>query len=255
MSHAHASAVLLAASLFASGESHLEPRALLHGDALHYVTADASVRSSLSVLRSHAEGPRASVSSVKELTSLHAVTELPSGTRLTEEATINAAGRLVRAVLTFDQRVPALRTQVTLEPTRGLVSLQSPTLRVRWQVPTDLSWVWAPLQDPGSQAAFATPLQAQVALRAASDERPVRVLELEQLQSFTLMADQLVSRDHESGRATVVLGNDYADFLDDRPWRVHLAAIGRDLESINAAAVVPVRADCMRAQPHSSFTL
>jgi len=255
MSHAHASVVLLAASLFASSESNLEPRALLHGDALHYVTSDASVRSSLLVVHAQAGGSRAPVGAAKGSISLHSVTELPSGTRLTEAATTDDAGRLVRAVLTFDQRAPALRTRITLEPTRGFVSLQSPTLQVRWQVPTDLSWVWAPLQDPSSHATFATPLQAQVALRATTGERPVRALDLERLASFTLMADQLVTRDHESGRATVILGNDYADFLDDKPWRVHLAAIGRDLESIDSAPVVPVRAANWRARPTSSFTL
>jgi hypothetical protein len=255
MPHAHASVVLLAASLFASGESNLEPRALLHGDALHYVTSDASVHSSLSVLRAQAAGSRATSSATKDSISLHSVTELPSGTWLTEDATTDAAGRLVRAVLTFDQGAPALRTRITLEPSRGFVSVQSPTLQVRWQVPTDLRWVWAQVQDPSSHATFATPLQAQVALRATSGERAVRVLELERLTSFTLMADQLVMRDHESGRATVILGNDYADFLDDRPWRVHLAAIGQDLTSIECAEVVPVRADNGRAQPKSSFTL
>jgi hypothetical protein len=255
MSHAPATAALLVASLFASADGNLEPRALLQGEALHYVTSDASVRSSLSVARSHAEDTRAPGSATRGTVSLHSVTELPSGTRLVEDATTNAAGALVRAVFTFDRGVPAQRTRITLEPTRGVVSLEAPALRVRWQVPTDLAWVWAPLKDPSSHASFATPLQAQVVLRATSGDRPVRMLFIEQLESFTLMADQLVSRERESGRSTVILGNDFADFVDDRPWRVHLAAIGRDLESVDATPVVPIRADNGRAQPSSSFTL
>lgn len=254
MSHAHVSVVLLAASLLASSENNLAPRALLHGDAVHYVTSDASVRSSLSVLRAQAAGRRAGagVSTTRDTLSLHSVTELPSGTRLTEDATTNAVGALVRAVVTLDQREPAQRTRITFEPSRGFVALQSATLHVRWQVPTDLPWVWAQLKDPSSHATFATPLQAQVALRATSGARAVRMLDLEHLTSVTLMADQLVSRDQEAGRATVILGNDYADFVDDRPWRVHLAAIGRDLDSIDATPIVPIRADSRRAHPIST---
>jgi len=243
MLHVNASLIVLAASLFAAGDSTIEPRALLQTDAHTYATADASVRSAL-VVSTLGEGER-----------LRSVTELPNGSQLTELATTDGAGRLVRAELTFNEQARDKRVRVVLDPRNGKVELFSPTRRTSWTVPTDLPWVWAPMHDPVSRGAYATPLEAQVALRAAMGNRPVRLLDLTRLESFTLMSDQLLVRDQDSGRATVVLGDDYVEILDGRPHRLHLAAIGGDLETVGTPGTVPVRADSFRAHPAKSITL
>ena len=94
-----------------------------------------------------------------------------------------------------------------------------------------------------------------MALRAAMGDRPVRLLDVTRLASFTLMSDQLLVRDEDSARATVVLGDDYVEIVDGRPHRLHLAAIGGDLETVGKPSAVPVRADSFRAHPAKSITL
>lgn len=245
MPHANlTAAVLFAASLFAVGEEStaIEPRTLIHSEAQTYATADARVRGSFEVSSAGA-GER-----------LHAVTVLPSGGTLTELALTDATGKLVRAELTFDANRRGQRVHMVLDPREGTVALRSPTLNASWTVPNDAPWVWAPLRDPRSARSFATPLEAQVALRGAAGGRPVRLLDLAKLESFSMMADQIVFPDAEPGSATVVLGDDYADIVDGHPARVHLSALNGDLVSVQHA-VSPAAAASDRAHPAESTTL
>lgn len=216
--------VMLVATLLAGGGAAIEPVAHAKNGLQSYTTGDASMRSSLIV------GAAAGV----EL--LRSVTELSNGNCLTEEATTDETGRLIRAELTLHESDGDRNTRVVLDPRHGTVELTTATVHTRWAVPTDLPWVWAPLRDPAAKGvATATPLEAVVALRGAAGERPVRVLDLTKLESFTLMADQLVVPG-ERGTATVVLGDDYVETEGGMPRRVHLAALQRDLEVIKPSA-------------------
>lgn len=244
MPHANLSAVVLfVVSLFALGDgaTAIEPRPLIRGETRAYATADSAVRSSLEVAPAGA-GER-----------LRATTTLPSGGTLTELALTDATGKLLRAELTFDAATRGQRVHMVLDARAGTVALRSPTLSASWTVPSDLPWVWAPLRDPRSARSFATPLQAQVALRGTAGNRPVRLLDLAKLESFTVMADQLVVADAEAGAATVLLGDDYADIVDGRPVRVHLSALGGDLTAVEPAK--PAAAASGRAHPAESITL
>ncbi|MET0341724.1 MAG: hypothetical protein ABW252_12035, partial [Polyangiales bacterium] len=107
---------------------------------------------------------------------------------------------------------------------------------------------------PRSALGFATPLEAHVALRGAAGGRPVRMLDLAKLESFSVMADQLVVPDAEAGGATVLLGDDFVDIVDGRPARVHLSALGGDLTPVVQAST-PNAAASDRAHPAESFTL
>lgn len=216
--------VMLAASLLVGGSGAIEPVAHAQNGLSSYTTGDASMRSSLIV------GAAAGV----EL--LRSVTDLSNGNCLTEEATTDQSGRLLRAELTLHEHEGGKNTRVVLDPRQGTVELTTATVHTRWAVPNDLPWVWAPMRDPAAKGvATATPLEAVVALRGAAGDRAVRVLDLTKLESFTLMADQLVVHG-ERGMSTVVLGDDYVDMEDGMPRRVHLAALHSDLEVIKPSA-------------------
>lgn len=235
--------VMLSATLFAGGGQAIEPLARVRGGTHAYATLDASIRSSLIL------GAAAGV----EL--LRSVTELSNGNCLTEEATTDESGRLLRAEMTLHEANENRNTRVVLDPRAGTVELTTPTVHTRWAVPSDLPWVWMPMRDhlaPGVGAA--TPLEAVVALRATENDRPVRVLDLQKLESHTMMADQLVVRDEKRG-ATVVLGDDFVDIEDGLPKRVHFAALGTDLDVVAPAASARGIAGSTCTTPAKQITL
>jgi hypothetical protein len=180
------------------------------------------------------------------------MTELDSGERLVEEATIDESGQLIEAEATLtpaasadagaDAQEPAAATHVVFHPARKTVELTTPVLHMEWSVPNDLPWVWAPLLTvPTVSAAaakksrpIATPLDARVALRAAQNGRAVRLLDLGALEQHTLTADQLVIPD--GADATVVIGDDVIDVENGTARRLHLAALDVTLELLDARA-------------------
>ena len=236
--------VMLSAAYFVGGSGAIEPLARVRGDAHTYTTVDASVRSSLML------GAAAGVEV------LRSVTELSNGNCLTEEATTDESGRLLRAEMTLHESAGDRNTRVVLDPRAGTVELTTPTVHTRWAVPSDLPWVWAPLRDPAAPGvATATPLEAVVALRGAAGDRPVRILDIQRLESYTIMADQLVVRDARRGRATVVLGDDFVDVEDGLPRRVHFDALNTDLDAVTPAASAGGIAGSTCATPARSITL
>lgn len=235
--------VMLSATYLAGGSGAIEPLARLQTDAHTYTTVDASVRSSLIL------GAAAGV----EL--LRSVTELSNGNCLTEEATTDESGRLLRAEMTLHESIGDRNTRVVLDPRAGTVELTTATVHTRWAVPSDLPWVWAPLRDSGAPGVTtATPLEALVAMRGAEGNRPVRILDLSRLESHTMMADQLVVLDAKRGKATVVLGDDFVDVEDGLPRRVHLASFNIDLDVVSPAASARI-AGSTCANPARSITL
>ena len=169
------------------------------------------------------------------------LTELGTGARLVEEATIGESGQLVEAEATLTAAAgaegPGPVTRVVLHPGRSSVEVTAPALHIEWSVPNDLPWVWASLLSTGSPSTpgpgpIATPLGAWVAFRSAQTGRAVRVLDLGVLQHHTLTADQLVVPD--GAGATVVLDDDVIDVEDGAPRRLRLAALDATLELLDA---------------------
>ena len=172
------------------------------------------------------------------------LTELGTGERLVEEATIDGSGRLVNAAATLTGAPiagePAPVTRVALEPAQGAVTLMAPDRYLDWRVANDLPWTWLSLLTaghataPGAPGPIATPLGAWVAFRASESAPAVRVIDLAAVADHSLAADQLVVPDGAS--ATVVLGDDFADVDGGKPRRLHLAALGSTLEILDARA-------------------
>lgn len=171
------------------------------------------------------------------------LTELGTGARLVEEATIGESGRLLEAEATLTAAAgpkgPGPVTRMVLHPGRSSVEVTGPVLHVEWSVPNDLPWVWAPLLTSGapptrSAGSIATPLSAWVAFRSAETSRAVRLLDLGVLQHHTVTADQLVIPD--GAGATVVLADDVIDVEDGVPRRLRLAALDSILEVLDARA-------------------
>ena len=173
------------------------------------------------------------------------LTELGTGERLVEQATIDLTGRLLEAAATLSPAPgtaagsgPA--TRVVFHPDRSSVEITAPAVHVEWSVPNDLPWVWAPLltgpspwrNRPGRP--IATPLGARAAFRAAEGGRAVRLLDLGTLQHHTVTADQVVIPDGVN--ATVVLADDVVDVENGAPRRLHLSALDTTLEVLDARA-------------------
>jgi hypothetical protein len=178
------------------------------------------------------------------------LTELGSGARLVEEATIDDSGQLVEAEATLTPAAAAqaavgtgtearaAETHVVFHPGRRTVELTTPTLHVEWSVPDDRPWVWAPLLTVEGPRPIATPLDARVALRAAENGRTVRLLDLGTLEQHTLAADQMVIQngDGAGASASVIIGDDVIDVENGTPRRLHLAALDDTLELLDASA-------------------
>jgi hypothetical protein len=132
--------------------------------------------------------------------------------RSSERASIDAAGRLLRAEIAIEQ---AHSVDVfTLDPGRGSVRIErAGRPSTDWVVPQDAPWVYMPAALGGGYAAM-TPVSSWVALRAGSGGASVvRVLDPEHQTSYLAPIDQ-VSVPTELG-TTVSFGPDAAD-ADDR---------------------------------------
>jgi hypothetical protein len=184
------------------------------------------------------------------------LTELGSGERLVEEATIDGSGQLVEARATLTAAGKGGETRVALYPGRGFAELTTPALHLEWSVPNDLPWVWAPLltaSATGKRGSIATPLEGLVTFHAAAMGRPVRLLDLGTLAHHTVTADQIVIPD--GNQATVVLADDVIDIDDGTPRRVHLSALDGTLELLDARAPASVLVAALRCTGLSgSFT-
>lgn len=152
-------------------------------------------------------------------------TQLEDGSWLMEQATLDARGRLLRAELDRGGPCADHATHIVLDAERGTVEVSSPVMYTRWSVPTDLPWV--PVGLMGAQN-MATPVSMTIALRSAQNVRATRLVDVEHFTSATIMSDQLLVSGSET---TVVLGDDYADVEGNLPVRLHLAALGRDLDA------------------------
>jgi hypothetical protein len=192
-----------------------------------------------SIFRNYGAGERGLVHSTLMIEAgnkrLSSVTQLADGTCLAEEARLDAAGRVLDAQATLAAADSGEVRHVALDARRGAVEVSAPNLHIRWKVPNDLPWAWSSLLgERESGAPIATPLGAVVAMRAASADRALRWLDLDGLESHTIMADQVLVAE---GRAhTVVLGDDAAELQGGLPQRIHHAALGRDLLADDAQA-------------------
>jgi hypothetical protein len=166
---------------------------------------------------------------------LHGVTEVASdGTRLVEDVTLDDSGALKSAEAVLTQTDDISEKRVRFDPEHGSVEVTTAGLRLHWDVPHDYPWIWAPLLTAnGANGAITTPLDARVVWRAAGGGRTVRLLDLGNLQSYTLTADQVASREGDAG--TVVLGNDASEIEQGMPKRLHVAAMNTDLVSTDLA--------------------
>jgi len=179
------------------------------------------------------------------------VTELDGSAtiRLVEDVTLDAHGALRRAEAVLSQAgVQALR--VVLDPRRGVVDLTKPGPggTRHWRVPTDLPWVWSPILTlPSSGRGVATAASARATWRAATSGRPLRLLDLANLVSHTITADQLLVPDEtpdrgagagrtaaDTEKGVVVLWDDAIEVEGGMPIRLHLAALGVNVEPMDA---------------------
>ena len=172
---------------------------------------------------------------------LYGVTELSrEGLRLVEDVTLDASGALKSAEAVLTGAGDTSEKRVLIDPEHGTVDVTTAGLHVRWQVPRDYPWVWAPLlttnapsSADGSGAPLTTPLDARVVWRASAGGRTVRLLDLGTLKSYTVAADQVATRDADSG--TVVLGSDASEIEHGMPKSLHLAAMNIDLVNSDLA--------------------
>jgi hypothetical protein len=208
---------------------------------LCYASSDGLVRSTL--VSTQARGAERLV----------AVTELASGARLVEDVKLDESGRVIEATATLAATEKRGAIRVALNPGDGSVQVNTDTFRTVGTVPNDLPWVWAPLlTEPSTGAPIATPLEAYLVFRAAASARPVRLLDLGALDSHTVTADQLVVRDGD--RATVILGDDAADFDGGVPRRLYLTAFGAKLEPMKSDKPPTVLAAALSCKaPSGSF--
>jgi len=181
----------------------------------------------------------------------------PSGPviRVVEQAKLDATGRLVHLEATLGPASGDPDSRVVLDPASGRVRILTPSAHVDWSVPSDLPWLWASiLRDPLSGEPVATPALARVALRAARAEQAVRLVDLGALTSHAMTADQIVVAEQDG--ATVVAADDAIQIENGIPTRLHLAALGTDLEPIDAGnqflALASAHAGC--AAPGSFVT-
>jgi hypothetical protein len=121
--------------------------------------------------------------------------------RIDEQATLDPAGRLVRAEIVVSHgRGGAVEDHVVLDRARGVARAATPGGTVTWSVPNDAAWTLEPLA-----RGAATPISAWITARAASAGGEVRVVQADRRTSYRTPADQLAIA-HERG-TTVVLGD------------------------------------------------
>jgi hypothetical protein len=133
---------------------------------------------------------------------------------------------------------------VLFDPGRGSVDVTASAHHVHWDVPDDLPWIWAPLLTASATGgAVATAVEARVIWKAAAGGQAVRLLEVGALRSQTVTAAQVlvpdsgeagVNRSERRAGGTVVLGDDAIDVEGGMPARLHLAALGTEVEPVDA---------------------
>jgi hypothetical protein len=163
------------------------------------------------------------------------VTEIDGGAggRLRQEVTLDATGAVRRAEAQLDAVGGRPAKRVVMDPVAGSVDITMSSTRIHWDVPTDFPWVWAPLlTSTASGGPMATPLDARVVWRAAAQGRAVRLLDLGTLASYGMTADQVAVADAKGG--TVILADDAIDMEAGMPKRLHLAALGSEVEAVSA---------------------
>jgi hypothetical protein len=163
------------------------------------------------------------------LHTLRGHTQLPDGTWLMEQATLDDQGRLLRAEIDRGGPCAEHPTHIVVDAQHGKVEVNTAGIYTRWSVPNDLPWVPVGLiAAETSGHNLATPVAMTIALRSAKSVRATRLVDIQHFTSATIMSDQMLVNDAEP---TVVLGDDYAEVEGDLPVRVHLAAFERDLEA------------------------
>jgi len=167
------------------------------------------------------------------LAGLHIVKNDETGVvRAVEKAELDESGHLVRLEATIAGGSGLVDTRVVLDPPSRRVEITTPSLHAVWQVPDDLPWVWVPLLTaPGREGPIATPLAGRVALLAAAGGHAVRRLDLATMTSHPMTSDQVVVPEKDG--ATVVVGDDAVDARGGRVTKIHLAALGTNLEPVD----------------------
>jgi hypothetical protein len=161
---------------------------------------------------------------------LSGVTQFDDGSCLEEAATTDRSGRLVRAEYTFTRRALP-NAHVVLDARAGMVEVAGPVFPMRWSLPNDLPWVWAPALDNGGGAqAVATPLAALVTLQGTQAAGAVRAIDLSALHSDRVSSGELRSRDAEQAES-VVVGDDQVAVQDGLPQHWHLGALDREVQA------------------------
>jgi hypothetical protein len=166
---------------------------------------------------------------------LHGVTELETGARLTEDATLDQTGALRSAEAVLCETDGSALKRVLFDRDRGTVEVSEASLHVEWDVPRDFPWIWAPLLAARSTGApIATPLDARLAWRAAANGRMVRLLDLATLRSYSLASDQVLAPEQSGG--TIVLGDDTSEVVNGMPTSLELKALHTQLVRVPATS-------------------
>jgi hypothetical protein len=161
---------------------------------------------------------------------LAGVTHFADGSCLAEEATLDHAGRLVRAQYAVTGASGA-STHVLLDSPSGVVEITGPTGTTRMTVPNDWPWVYTPQLDPAANSqAVATPLAAVLTMRAARADRSVRAVELGAHKSYRVSSNQLLVKDEDQSDL-IVVGDDVVAIERGLPQQWHLWALDQDLQA------------------------
>jgi hypothetical protein len=176
------------------------------------------------------------------------VTELDGGEggRLRQDVTLDATGALKHAEARLDGLGGRPAKHVRMDPLSGSVDITTPSFHVHWDVPTDLPWIWAPLLTVNALGGpIITPLDARVVWRAAAKGRSVRLLDLGVLANAAVTADQIAVADAHGG--TVILADDSVDIEGGMPERLHLAALGVEVQAMGTSGTLVALAKCISA--------
>lgn len=176
---------------------------------------------------------------------LSGLTQLDDGSWIRQDAVLNQAGQLLHAELVLGGTNCIETRRISLDARHGTVEDVVRGSRTSWHVPTDLPWVWLPVllrRAGGTNEArpVATPLDAAVTRRGAMVARAVRRLDLDHLQSFSVMVDQVMDTNEHA--TTVVMGDDVAEFDAGVLQRLHMEALQVDLELVGEREALSQRA-------------
>ncbi len=151
--------------------------------------------------------------------------------RIVEEVTLGADGQLVAADIAVTGA--AEETRIHLDPRRGLVRLESTSAAGsrELRVPGDAPWIYeVPVE--GGQA-WATPVSAWVALRAAATSPWVRRIQADKPEGWLIPRDQIAVATERG--TTVAIGADGADA--DRVFIREIRLAGPGVTLVRAPAV------------------